>query len=148
MTSRRIDEDGDEVHHYITIEPSHDGDLAVTACDEELGSWENGATLEGFHYIPPALRCLKCKHIFDELKTKTLLLEWVGGVGQVKGGWITGDPLPYFVRSKAFDVLDEMARRESRKLTFGPTGALVSNEPHTLCSRPHSAFAHWLKKRT
>ena len=131
MTSRRIDEDGDElkVHHYITIEPSHDGDLAVTACGEELE--ENGTTLEGFHYIPPALRCPKCKRIHDELETKILILEWVGGVGQIKGGWITGDPLPYFVRSKAFDVLDEMTPRESRKLTFGPTGALVSNEPHT-----------------
>jgi hypothetical protein len=74
MTSRRVDEDGDElkVHHYITIEPSHDGDLAVTACGDELE--ENGATLEGFHYIPPALRCRECKRIVDKLSTKYLSL--------------------------------------------------------------------------
>jgi hypothetical protein len=134
MTSRRVDEDGDElkVHHYITIEPSHDGNLAVTACGDELE--ENGATLEGFHYIPPALRCRECKRIFDKLCAKILLLEWSypnAGSGQIKIGWITGDPLPYYVRSKAFDVLDAMVPRECRKLTFGPTGALVSNEPHT-----------------
>jgi hypothetical protein len=66
-----------------------------------------------------------------QVEHQILVLEWIDGSGQIKLGWITGDPLPYFVRETAFEVLDRMKARESKKLTFGPKGNLVSNEPYT-----------------